>query len=647
MSDFSADEVKSLMDSGCNSAASEKFLSSMRSGVAFLRPPPGNIEAIRQFMVRVYIQKLWAPESMQSAARGMQAASHHLTAMSSAPVTSAPAPIANDFLSELVPTSAPPPRPVAVSTNPFDAEFDLLTNSFSDQLTPTANVPIGNTVVPTVPPLPLLQMQQVQSMQTPRGVPQPQQYQQPPQFVSHQQYQQPTRHRVAAHLTALQDTFPPAQHAMPPPMTPRTLSMPSAPPASFSSHSQPVTPSPQSQSQSLAQLQPVILGPEEMLARVLALQEENERLKGQLRMLEHCNLFKFSVLRSATNGFAADRIVGTGGFGKVYRGELFGSAIAVKKLEQSAQQGEHEFISEVRFLSRFRHRNIVPLIGCACDDNERCLVYEYQERGTLEQALARPPAQQLQWFHRVRIATEAARALLFLHAVTDVPLLHRDVNSANLLLDLHYTVRLGDFGLAMFALSKADRSDVMVATLGYVDPEYAQTGLHTPKTDVYCLGVVMLELLTSEPAHAEGRNPRSLVEAVEQRILMGATPSQIAVSCAGVWTPKVLADFWSLAQRCVQPKGEARPSMQTLVEELNRMTTIAMTDAQSADSGQQQQQQHHQAMPAQRPAVPAAVAQTRPSNLHADIQHLISADGKPYYYNTRTHVSSWQYPMST
>ncbi|XP_051127018.1 systemin receptor SR160 [Andrographis paniculata] len=211
----------------------------------------------------------------------------------------------------------------------------------------------------------------------------------------------------------------------------------------------------------------------------------------------------FVDLLEATNGFHADSLVGSGGFGDVYKAQLKdGSVVAIKKLIHVSGQGDREFMAEMETIGKIKHRNLVLLLGYCKVGEERLLVYEYMKYGSLDDALhsRRKSDVKLDWAARRKIAIGAARGLAFLH--TCVPhIIHRDMKSSNVLLDENLEARVSDFGMArwMSAMDTHLSVSTLAGTPGYVPPEYYQSFRCSTKGDVYSYGVVLLELLTGRP----------------------------------------------------------------------------------------------------------------------------------------------------
>ncbi|KAH9330436.1 hypothetical protein KI387_002544, partial [Taxus chinensis] len=208
--------------------------------------------------------------------------------------------------------------------------------------------------------------------------------------------------------------------------------------------------------------------------------------------------FTYEELAIATNGFSPQNVLGEGGFGCVYKGYLQGGkVIAVKQLKIGGGQGEREFRAEVEIISRVHHRHLVSLVGYCIADSQRLLVYEYVPNGTLEYHLHGRGRPVMDWPTRLRIAVGAARGIAYLHEDCHPRIIHRDIKSANILLDDRFEAQVSDFGLAKLALDAHTHVTTRVmGTFGYMAPEYASSGKLTQRSDVFSFGVVLLELVT-------------------------------------------------------------------------------------------------------------------------------------------------------
>ncbi|KAK7401456.1 hypothetical protein VNO78_12956 [Psophocarpus tetragonolobus] len=212
----------------------------------------------------------------------------------------------------------------------------------------------------------------------------------------------------------------------------------------------------------------------------------------------------FAHLLEATNGFSSESLIGSGGFGEVYKAKLKdGCIVAIKKLIHVTGQGDREFMAEMETIGKIKHRNLVQLLGYCKVGEERLLVYEFMKWGSLEAVLherAKGGGSKLDWSARKKIAIGSARGLAFLHHSCIPHIIHRDMKSSNILLDENFEARVSDFGMARLvnALDTHLTVSTLAGTPGYVPPEYYQSFRCTAKGDVYSYGVILLELLSGK-----------------------------------------------------------------------------------------------------------------------------------------------------
>ncbi|PNX58672.1 putative LRR receptor-like protein kinase, partial [Trifolium pratense] len=165
--------------------------------------------------------------------------------------------------------------------------------------------------------------------------------------------------------------------------------------------------------------------------------------------LKGARRFTFEEIQNCTKKFSQLNYIGSGGYGKVYRGTLHnGQLVAVKRAQNESMQGGLEFKTEIELLSRVHHKNLVSLIGFCFEQGEQILVYEYVVNGTLTDALSGKSGIRLDWIRRLKIALGTARGLDYLHEQANPPIIHRDVKSTNILLDERLNAKVSDFGLS-------------------------------------------------------------------------------------------------------------------------------------------------------------------------------------------------------
>ncbi|KAI3470046.1 hypothetical protein Pfo_026709 [Paulownia fortunei] len=238
------------------------------------------------------------------------------------------------------------------------------------------------------------------------------------------------------------------------------------------------------------------------------LQSQSSGDHSEIPVFEGGNVsISIQVLRQVTNNFSEENVLGRGGFGVVYKGELHdGTKIAVKRMESGAMgtKGMNEFQAEIAVLTKVRHRHLVALLGYCINGNERLLVYEYMPQGTLAQHLFEWQElcyQPLTWKQRVTVALDVARGVEYLHSLAQQSFIHRDLKPSNILLSDDMRAKVADFGLVKNAPDgKYSVETRLAGTFGYLAPEYAATGRVTTKVDVYAFGVVLMEIITGRKA---------------------------------------------------------------------------------------------------------------------------------------------------
>ncbi|KAI3907391.1 hypothetical protein MKW92_009709 [Papaver armeniacum] len=296
----------------------------------------------------------------------------------------------------------------------------------------------------------------------------------------------------------------------------------------------------------------------------------------------YCRYRRYSVeeIEYATNYFAESSKIGEGGYGPVYRTTIDHTPVAVKLLRSDAAQGMQQFQQEVEILSCIRHPNMVLLLG-ACPENG-CLVYEYMDNGSLDDRLFRrgdtPP---IPWNIRFKIAAEIATALLFLHQTKPEPLVHRDLKPGNILLDRNYTSKISDVGLArLVPPSMADnvtqyRMTSAAGTFCYIDPEYQQTGMLGTKSDVYSLGIMLLQIITARP-------PMGLAHYIARAIEKGTFVDMLDPTVPD-WPVEEALAFAKIAIQCAELRKKDRPDLGTVIlPELNRLKELGMSESNEA-----------------------------------------------------------------
>ncbi|KAI3509114.1 hypothetical protein L1887_24140 [Cichorium endivia] len=300
---------------------------------------------------------------------------------------------------------------------------------------------------------------------------------------------------------------------------------------------------------------------------------------GDVPQLKGARWCSFEELKRCTDNFSERKIIGSGGYGKVYKGTLdTGNEVAIKRAQQGSLQGAQEFKTEIELLSRIHHKNVVALVGFCYEQGEQMLVYEYISNGTLKDNLSGKTGIRLDWIKRLTIALDSAKGLTYLHELANPPIIHRDIKSNNILLDDHLIAKVADFGLSKLLgdNSKGYVSTQVKGTLGYMDPEYYMTQQLTEKSDVYSFGVVLMELLTARPPIQKGKYiVREVNEAIDK------SPNELYKILdpylGQSQTIGGLTKFVNLAMRCVEDLGVDRPKMADVVREIETIIDLAVS----------------------------------------------------------------------
>ncbi|KAF2580392.1 hypothetical protein F2Q70_00008513 [Brassica cretica] len=286
------------------------------------------------------------------------------------------------------------------------------------------------------------------------------------------------------------------------------------------------------------------------------------------------NRFRFKDLYYATKGFKEKDLLGTGGFGSVYKGVMPGTKleIAVKRVSHESRQGMKEFVAEIVSIGRMSHRNLVPLLGYCRRRGELLLVYDFMPNGSLDKYLYNTPEVTLNWKQRIKVILGVASGLFYLHEEWEQVVIHRDVKASNVLLDGELNGRLGDFGLARLYDHGSDpQTTHVVGTLGYLAPEHTRTGRATTATDVFAFGAFLLEVTC-------GRRPIEIRHEIDETFLLvewvfglwnkGNILDAKDPNMGYEYDEKEVEMVLKLGLLCSHPDPRARPSMRQVLQYL-------------------------------------------------------------------------------
>lgn len=337
-------------------------------------------------------------------------------------------------------------------------------------------------------------------------------------------------------------------------------------------------------------------------------------LNGEILPIPNLKIFSFSDLKLSTKNFKSDSVLGIGGFGTVYKGWVdektlsptkagSGIIVAIKKLNSESTQGFEEWQSEVNFLGRLSHPNLVKLLGYCREDKELLLVYEFMPKGSLENHLFRRSAaiEPLSWDLRLKIAMGAARGLAFLHS-SEKKVIYRDFKASNILLDGNYNAKISDFGLAKLGPSGSNShvTTRVMGTYGYAAPEYVETGHLYVKSDVYGFGVVLLEMLTGLRALDTKRSngQQKLVDWMKPMLSNKRKLKSIMdARMEGQYSSKASMLAAQITLKCLEGDPKNRPSMKEVTDVLEQIEAINEKPKESRSKTEHSSSHRHRQSP--------------------------------------------------
>ncbi|KAK7342866.1 hypothetical protein VNO80_25822 [Phaseolus coccineus] len=304
-----------------------------------------------------------------------------------------------------------------------------------------------------------------------------------------------------------------------------------------------------------------------------------EDIEVDLKTGSGLKLFNYTSVMVATNGFSSENKLGQGGFGPVYKGILpTGQEIAVKRLAKTSGQGIVEFKNELTLICELQHMNLVQLLGCCIDEEERILIYEYLHNKSLDFYLFDcTRGKLLDWKKRFKIIEGISQGLLYLHKYSRLKIIHRDLKASNILLDKNMNPKISDFGMArIFTQESVSNTNRIVGTHGYMSPEYMMEGVFSTKSDVYSFGVLLLEIVSGRRSlgcYGDDR-PLNLIGHTWELWKDGASLELVDSSTKESFDPDEVQRCIHIGLLCVQHYADDRPTMFDIVSMLTNKSAI-------------------------------------------------------------------------
>ncbi|XP_019093649.1 PREDICTED: G-type lectin S-receptor-like serine/threonine-protein kinase At1g61490 isoform X6 [Camelina sativa] len=290
--------------------------------------------------------------------------------------------------------------------------------------------------------------------------------------------------------------------------------------------------------------------------------------------------YDINTIQNATNNFSLSNKLGQGGFGSVYKGKMQdGKEIAVKRLSSSSGQGKEEFMNEIVLISKLQHRNLVRVLGCCIEGEEKLLIYEFMLNKSLDTFIFDTRRRlELDWPKRFEIIQGIARGLLYLHRDSRLKVIHRDLKVSNILLDERMNPKISDFGLARMyqGTQYQDNTRRVVGTLGYMSPEYAWTGVFSEKSDIYSFGVLLLEIISGEKISrfSYGEEGKTLLAYAWESWCQTKGVDLLDQSVANTCHPSEVERCVQIGLLCVQHQPSDRPNTLELLSMLSTTSVL-------------------------------------------------------------------------
>ncbi|XP_022941090.1 G-type lectin S-receptor-like serine/threonine-protein kinase At4g27290 [Cucurbita moschata] len=303
---------------------------------------------------------------------------------------------------------------------------------------------------------------------------------------------------------------------------------------------------------------------------VVRSRKQGKKLEVQEESME-LPLYDLSTISHSTDNFSNSNKLGEGGFGAVFWGRLpNGQEIAVKRLSNQSRQGMDEFMNEVKLIAKLQHRNLVKLLGCCIQGEEKMLVYEYMPNNSLDSFIFDLAGRKLlDWSKRFNIICGIARGILYLHQDSRLRIIHRDLKPSNILLDTDMIPKISDFGMARtFGGDQIEgNTKRVVGTYGYMAPEYAINGQFSIKSDVFSFGVLVLEIISGEKNKGFHRSNHALnlIGHVWRLWKEGRPLEFIDTSITNLYAPSEVLRCIHISLLCLQKHPEDRPTMSNVV----------------------------------------------------------------------------------